>query len=71
MDPLPVLTAVVKYLYQAAEKVQHNGEECRRLANHAHAVLTLIQSETDGEVPPTLLDNLQHLIRYAEGWDAV
>jgi hypothetical protein len=66
MEPLTVLTVVVKYLYRAAEKVQHNGEECRRLANHTQAVLTLIQSEFDGEVPPTLLVNLQHLTWYAE-----
>jgi hypothetical protein len=48
MDPLGTISAlfsIVKYLRDVADKVQQNREECKRLADHAEAVLALIETE--------------------------
>jgi hypothetical protein len=61
MDPIGAITAllgVVNYLRTASDKIKQNREECHRLANHAEAILRLIEVEIRNGAPVDVIQRL-------------
>lgn len=66
MDPLSTLqtlAGVIKYLWDASQKMKENKEECRRLCEHTKYIMDIIRDETKGELPPKLDVRLRQLTR--------
>jgi hypothetical protein len=63
-DPVGIITAIfsiIGYIRNAADKVQQNREECRRLATHTEDVLTLIKEEIEKGISSEALKRLNQL----------
>lgn len=57
MDPIGTLrhlADVVKYLWDVAETMKENKEECRRLCQHTRHIMAMIQEENQGPLSPKL-----------------
>ena len=68
MDPLGTVQAVIgsiQYLISIADKVKENGEECRRLCDHASRFIGLVETEYRDGVPSKLATRLVKLQGFA------
>jgi hypothetical protein len=64
LDPLSALAALVNIaigVWDAAQLVQQNREECRRLKDHIELLVSSIEKEGGKETPSELLNRLQPL----------